>query len=86
MRGWSRDALVAGIRQCGIEPGKCKKWVAGKHSCDGGTQILHKKDALEFTSVALEPDWCVRIHQSGAGAAMLHKSGALESTRAALEP
>ena len=48
--------------------------------------MLHKKDALESTSVALEPDWCIRIHQSGAGAAMLHKSGALKSTRTALKP
>ena len=69
-----------------LNPENAKKWVAGKHSCDGGTQILHKKDALESTSVALEPDWCVRIHQSGAGAAMLHKSGALKSTRTALKP
>ena len=78
---WSLESASAASN-----PENAKKWVAGKHSCDGGTQILHKKDALESTSVELEPDWCVRIHQSGAGAAMLHKSGALKSTRTALKP
>ena len=78
---WSLESASAALN---LE--NAKKWIAGNHSCDGGTQILHKKDALESTSVALEPDWCVRIHQSGAGAAMLHKSGALKSTRTALKP
>ena len=71
---WSLESASAALN---LE--NAKKWVAGKHS-------WYKKEALESTSVALEPDWCVRIHQSGAGAAMLHKSGALKSTRTALKP
>ena len=53
---WSLESASAALN---LE--NAKKWIAGNHSCDGGTQILHKKDALESTSVALEPDWCVGI-------------------------
>ena len=44
-----------------LNPETAKKWVAEKHSCDAGTELLHRKEALESTSVALEPDWCVGI-------------------------
>ena len=49
-RNWSLESAGAALN-----PENAKKWGAEKHSCDAGTQILHKKDALESTSVGWNP-------------------------------